>query len=55
MEKQHEARSASVGVKQSGGKDMFKTLDPKTSQKLIGGAGEKKDSTKLPPITKKPI
>jgi hypothetical protein len=34
MDKQHEARSTSVGAKQaSSNKDMFKTLDPKSSQK----------------------
>ncbi|TNV83330.1 hypothetical protein FGO68_gene9393 [Halteria grandinella] len=57
MEKQHEARSISVGAKQSANKDMFKTIDPKSSQKLVG-AGDRKGgdyaSTKLPPIAKKP-
>lgn len=60
MEKQHDVRSISVGAKQaSANKEMFRTIDTKSSQKLQGGAGADRKggdvgSTKLPPIAKKP-
>lgn len=58
MEKQNDVRSISVGAKQSSGnKEMFRTIDTKSSQKLAGAGADRKGgepSTKLPPIARKP-